>query len=466
MSNRRKKSWPPGFYSDGLSYRMKTADGRFVRLGSNEARALRKFHQARRSEDSGDSIGGAASARMTFRAVAERWFEAQQADGVRDVERDLGRFKNHVDPLIGSRRIGDIEARDLLLMIRELKRQKKADGSPRHADGSIVNILGVCSSVFELAILEGAIEHNPVKHIPSRKRPKKRGKGGVPYRLHEAVALMTDARIPADRKMLNTLQALTGMRIGEACGRRWRDYDRGTPGLGAMHVWSQYDDQPLKTGRAVHEKERFVPVHPVLAKALAEWRLGGFAEVYGRPPSGDDFIVPDPATMGARTQNKAGKNHRADVEELGFYVPGRLTHGLRRWFISACRNASARTEVVELMTHNAKGEVIDAYTSWEWSTLCEEITKLEVELHRASVIVLPLAKVDTCETTPVSDQVFASDFATRDQSEMISDAYRWRRWESNPTVSDTLTLSGHSVFPRIAVKGAQLGLLPPYPAVP
>jgi hypothetical protein len=38
-----------------------------------------------------------------------------------------------------------------------------------------VNILGVCSSVFELAILEGAIEHNPVKHIPSRKRPKKRG---------------------------------------------------------------------------------------------------------------------------------------------------------------------------------------------------------------------------------------------------------------------------------------------------
>ena len=93
-----------------------------------------------------------------------------------DADRDFGRFKNHVDPLIGSKRIGDIEARDLLLMIRELKRQKKADGSPRHADGSIVNILGVCSSVFELAILEGAIEHNPVKHIPSRKRPKKRGR--------------------------------------------------------------------------------------------------------------------------------------------------------------------------------------------------------------------------------------------------------------------------------------------------
>ncbi|MGB3123658.1 MAG: hypothetical protein WBB95_07620, partial [Pseudomonas sp.] len=139
----------------------------------------------------------------------------------------------------------------------------------------------------------------------------------------------------------------------------------------------------------------------------------------------------DPATMGARTQNKAGKNHRADVEELGFYVPGRLTHGLRRWFISACRNASARREVIELMTHNAKGEVIDAYTSWEWSTLCDEISKLEVDLHSTKVAVLPLAKRETPEIVPVSEQVFASDFATRDQSEVISDAYQWRRWESN-----------------------------------
>jgi len=241
---------------------------------------------------------------------------------------------------------------------------------------------------------------------------------------------MTDLRIPADRRVLNTLQALTGMRIGEACGRRWRDYDRETPGLGAIHVWSQYDDRPLKTGRASHEKERFVPVHPVLAKALAEWRLGGFAEVYGRPPSGDDFIVPNPATMGARTQNKAGKDHRADAEVLKIYMPNRLTHGLRRWFISTCRNASARTEVVELMTHNAKGEVIDAYTSWEWSTLCGELTKLEVDLNPANLIVLPVAKSETTETTAVSDQVFASDFATRDQSEMISNGYQWRRWES------------------------------------
>jgi hypothetical protein len=86
--------------------------------------------------------------------------------------------------------------------------------------------------------------------------------------------------------------------------------------------------------------------------------------------------------MGARTRSKAGKDHRGDVEALGIYQRGRLTHGLRRWFISACRNASARREVIELMTHNAKGEVIDAYTSWEWSTLCEAVSCLKVDPER------------------------------------------------------------------------------------
>jgi hypothetical protein len=145
--------------------------------------------------------------------------------------------------------------------------------------------------------------------------------------------------------------------------------------------------------------------------------------------------------------------------KLSIYQPGRPTHGLRRWFISARRNASARREVIELMTHNARGEVIDAYTSWEWSTLCDEIIKLDVDLHSTKLAVLPLAKRETPEIAPVSEQVFGSDFATRDQSQVISDAYQWRRWESTPIVSDTLTLHGHLVFPRIATKGMQPDLL-------
>jgi hypothetical protein len=169
---------------------------------------------------------------------------------------------------------------------------------------------------------------------------------------------------------------------------------------------------------------------------------------------------------GSENAKQSRQGHRGDVGALRIYLRGRLTHGLRRWFISACRNASARTEVVELVTHNAKGEVIAAYTSWEWSTLCDEITKLDVDLEPTELVVLPLAKRETPEIARGSDQAFASDFVTRDQSEMIPSAYQWRRWESNPTVTDTLTLRGHSVFPRIAIIGVQPDLLLPYPEVP
>ena len=110
--------------------------------------------------------------------------------------------------------------------------------------------------------------------------------------------------------------------------------------------------------------------------------------------------------------------------------------------------------------------MIDAYTSWEWSTLCDEISKLEVDLRSTKLEVLPLAKRETPEIAPVSEHVFASDFATRDQSEMISKAYQWRRWESNPERDDTLTLRGHLVFPRIAVLSTPPALLLEYPAVP
>jgi len=44
------------------------------------------------------------------------------------------------------------------------------------------------------------------------------------------------------------------------------------------------------------------------------------------------------------------------------------------------------------------------------------------------------------------------------ESLMIPSVKSRRRWESNPKRRDTLTLRGHSVFPRIAVKGMQPGI--------
>ena len=91
--------------------------------------------------------------------------------------------------------------------------------------------------------------------------------------------------------------------------------------------------------------------------------------MYGRPPTLDDFIVPDPKHMGVRTQSKTTKDHARDARRAG--VENKGSHAFRRGFISGARSGGARTEVMEQITHNAAGKIVDLYTTWEWPTLCE-----------------------------------------------------------------------------------------------
>jgi hypothetical protein len=59
-------------------------------------------------------------------------------------------------------------------------------------------------------------------------------------------------------------------------------------------TWSQYDAdaKPLGAINLGHTKSgvpRQVPVHPVLAKLLAAWKLAGWAATYGRSPRTNDL---------------------------------------------------------------------------------------------------------------------------------------------------------------------------------
>lgn len=44
------------------------------------------------------------------------------------------------------------------------------------------------------------------------------------------------------------------------------------------------------------------------------------------------------------------------------------------------------------MTHNAKGDVLDGYTSWEWAAMCEAVSCLRIEIRRAEVVAMPAAR--------------------------------------------------------------------------
>src|SRR6266436_2498004 len=73
---------------------------------------------------------------------------------------------------------------------------------------------------------------------------------------------------------------------------RWRDYDDQCQPLGKLHVSASYSTRQKKVKSTKTGVVREVPVHPLLAAMLADWRKDGWPKLIKREPSADDLIVP------------------------------------------------------------------------------------------------------------------------------------------------------------------------------
>jgi len=220
----------------------------------------------------------------------------------------------------------------------------------------------------------------------------------LPYEPEHVLALTTDSRLAPDRLVWNALAFYTGMREGEVCGRRWRDWDRAARPLGCLTVATQYNDQPLKTERHRDDKPRKVPVHPELAQILKAWWSEGFELVFARRPTADDFIVPN-RDGEPHSRSSAYKAWRRSCGIVG--IDNRSLHSTRHTFITIARRQGARKDVLERITHNAHGDIVDQYTHWDWAPLCEAVSCFRCDAR--------------CD---------ARDFEAEN---------KWRRWESNPS---------------------------------
>src|SRR5262249_24419935 len=148
------------------------------------------------------------------------------------------------------------------------------------------------------------------------------------------------------------------------------------------------------------EVPRWMPVHPTLAEVLAEWKLGGWAQMMGRPPTADDLIVPNAPVLHhssgvplrpelheaerRRVRDRAPeaiehcrmpqlglRRAKEDCALLG--LRGRRNHDARRTFISIARAGGARTDILKWVTHGQSqsgggGEsgIMDVYTTFPW----------------------------------------------------------------------------------------------------
>jgi len=158
----------------------------------------------------------------SFDAVARTWFEGWKSErSPRHAEYVIRRLEADVFPVIGSRPVSEIQAPELVKMMKAIHRRGALDIAKR--------CYQMTSQVFRYAIAHGLAERNPAGDIkPSDILPSRRQTNYARVDARELPALLRAIEAyqgtPVTRLAIKLL-ALTFVRTGELIAARWEEFD-------------------------------------------------------------------------------------------------------------------------------------------------------------------------------------------------------------------------------------------------
>lgn len=345
------------------------ADGkeRWEKCGTDRREAERLERRRRTEIANGTYVPRGATGAVTVKSFADGWMKKLNN---RNVESDRRNLEQHVLSVswFASLRMEDVRPRHVIQLVEELKAKVSKTTSKPLATKTVSNIFGVLHTMFRDALLGEVITSTPCilpRGTINRRKKKKR----LPYRAEE-VARLLSISMPEDLRVLAALLFFTGLREGELAGLTWGSWVRDARPLGALHVDVQYDGQVLKTEEESGEQSRRVPVHSTLAEVLSAWHREGFELQHCKKPKATLPLLPRKGAL-HHTKSSLYKMWRRACIAAG--VDNHSLHSTRHTFITLARRGGAPKDVVEQITHNAKGDIVDEYTTWDWSPLCAAV---------------------------------------------------------------------------------------------
>jgi integrase len=250
------------------------------------------------------------------------------------------------------------------------------------APRTVRHVYGVLHAMFREAVADELIPTNPCvvspHELPRAVDKDPTWRSGAVFQRSELEQLLTDERLPADRRVLYALLGLAGLRFGEAAALRWRAYEATTEPLGRLLVATSWSSSRMEEKSTKAEQPREVPVHPALRELLARWRAERWPQMFGRAPAPDDLLIPSRRGRHRSRHHSLVKFHE-DLQQLA--LRRRRQHDLRRTFVSLARADGARADVLLGVTHGTnRDNLIDLYTTLPWASVCAEVAKLNVRM--------------------------------------------------------------------------------------
>lgn len=326
-------------------------------------------------------------ANTTVGQLVEQWLEQRKAEGA-DTDKDRQRLKDHVVPVLGKLHVAEVRPRHVHEFVMALRRTSSVRGGVL-ASRTIRGIYFLTKQLFTHAVLQELIPGNPIivgRGVLPKKADKDPGwRKGAVFTKSEVETLISSEKVPFHRRTLYAISFLTGLRPGQVYELRWGDYEPEFEPLGRLsssRSWNSWKKVIKSTKTGV---DHLVPVHPVLAKILAEWKLRGWPERHGHRPTGKDLIVP---TFDGRNRDvrRTMMDFVEDLDELG--LRRRRQYDARRTFMSLALNGGASKDIVRWITHPRPADVFDLYVSPSWKALSDAVACVQVEAKGSVVIAL------------------------------------------------------------------------------
>jgi integrase len=370
--------------------------------GIEDRRKAKRYADAAQRQIDERRASGAPAPTDTVRSYAKRWIDDRRHLDL-DWKNDEGRLRIHVLPVIGNMKIADVRTRDIVELFRGIRTSSARSVAQR----TVYNIYSVVAALFRDAKLADLISQSPCcldeRQLGPLRDKDPEWRAGAVFGRDEVERIISHPAIPADRQLVYALELLGGVRTGEAAALRWRHYDATTAPLGQLTVATSYNTRKHRAKGTKTEVVRHVPVHPVLAAMLAEWKLGGWAAMMGRAPEPDDLIVPLPPKHAARRRSRGGDAFRGhdysgkrwrehDQPALG--LRHRRHYDMRATFITLALEDGADPNVIETrVTHTKRSRsAFDGYNRGrQWEATCAEVAKLRITRRLATELATVIA---------------------------------------------------------------------------
>ena len=269
---------------------------------------------------------------LTFGDAAERWLQAQAAR-LRPSTRAVyeSHLRTHLLPRWKRRRLDSLTVDDVARLAEDMRLTGRKAWTVR-------GVLVVAGRVLDFARRRlGWAGENPVRALDRSERPQSDQRERRVLAAGELDAVLATGREPY--RLAFALAAMTGARLGEVLGLRWRniDLDAGTATIDGQ-LDRRGERVPCKTSRS----ERTVELPGALTAQLREHKLRSTAS------RGDDYVLCSRTGRGLdhRTVTRAFADA---VARAGVADPSPTFHDLRHSFAS--RFIASGGDLVTLSAH-------------------------------------------------------------------------------------------------------------------